>query len=178
MHVNIYIETSFTGPAVKRAAGAWIVEYILKSGKTVTRGGILYADRTTENELVLWLIIKAVSILTKTCCVRVVTECRHVLNTMRNHWLAQWQKNNWVNAKNKKVKNAEAWGICAELFGKHMMEWADGCHEYRGCMQDRLRMELRKKHGGPDFGIYADVAVPEWNTEIYRAVGQDEEYYA
>ena len=143
MHVNIYIETSFTGPAVKRAAGAWIVEYILKSGKTVTRGGILY-----------------------------------VLNTMRNHWLAQWQKNNWVNAKNKRVKNAEAWGICAELFGKHMMEWADGCHEYRGCMQDRLRMELRKKHGGPDFGIYADVAVPEWNTEIYRAVGQDEEYYA
>ena len=125
MHVNIYIETSFTGPAAKRAAGAWIVEYIKLSGETETRGGILYADKTMENELALWLIIRALSILTKTCCVRVFTVCKHILNTMNNHWLTQWQKNSWVNAKGKMVRNAEAWNKCADLFAKHMMEWTD-----------------------------------------------------
>ncbi len=136
MHVNIYIETSFTGPAAKRAAGAWIVEYIKLSGETETRGGILYADKTMENELALWLIIRALSILTKTCCVRVFTVCKHILNTMNNHWLTQWQKNSWVNAKGKMVRNAEAWNKCADLFAKHMMEWTDDCHTYRICKKN------------------------------------------
>lgn len=168
MHVNIYIETSFTGPAAKRAAGAWIVEYIKLSGEAETRGGILYADKTMENELALWLIIRALSILTKTCCVRVFTECKHILNTMNNHWLTQWQKNSWVNAKGKMVRNAEAWNKCADLFAKHMMEWTDDCHTYRICMQDRMQRELREEHGIPDYGIYVDILIPEWNTKICR----------
>lgn len=168
MHVNIYIETSITGPSSRRAAGAWLVEYIKASGDIETRGGILYADRTMENELALYLIIRSVSILTKTCCVRVFTECRHVLNTMNNHWLPQWQKNGWINKKNKPVRNAEAWEKCAGLFGRHMMEWTDACHEYRICMQDRIRKELRKEHGLPDYGIYVDIVVREWNTKICR----------
>lgn len=167
-HVNIYIETSFTGPASRRAAGAWLVEYIKASGGIETRGGILYADKTMENELALNLIIRSVSILTKTCCVRVFTECRHVLNTMNNHWLTQWQKDGWINKKNKTVKNVEAWSKCADLFGKHMMEWTDDCHEYRLCMQERINKELKKKHESPDYGIYVVVTVPEWNTKICK----------
>ncbi|MDE7247768.1 MAG: hypothetical protein K2N43_07760, partial [Lachnospiraceae bacterium] len=82
MNVNIYIETAFKGPAKRRMAGAWLVEYTLKSsGKPVTRGGILYADITTENEMALRLLNQALSILTKTCCIRVFTECTHILNT-------------------------------------------------------------------------------------------------
>lgn len=168
VQVNVYIETSFTGPASKRAAGAWIVEYIKRTGEVETRGGILYADRTMENELALNLIIRALSILKKTCCVRVFTECRHVLNTMHNNWLHQWMKNSWVNAKGKMVKNAEAWNKCADLFGKHMMEWTDDCHEYKICMRERLGKELKKGHGAPDYGMYVDVEVPEWNTNICR----------
>ena len=168
MHVNIYIETSLTGPANKRAAGAWLVEYIKTSGEIETRGGILYADKTMENELALRLLIRAMSILKKTCCVRVFTECRHILNTMNNHWLAQWEKNGWINGKNKLVRNAEEWKKCADLFGRHMMEWTDDCHTYRICMQDRMRKELKREHGAPDYGIYVDIAVPEWNTNICR----------
>ena len=166
MHVNIYIETSFKGPAEKRAAGAWIVEYILQSGQPVTRGGILYSDRTTENQLALNLIIQALALLTKTCRVRVFTECRHVLNTMNNHWLGQWQKNGWINGKGRMVRNAGEWRRCAELFGMHVLEWTSSVHAYRGCMQGRLRKELEKEHGAPDNGMYVAVKVPEWNTNI------------
>ena len=95
MNVNIYIETSFKGPSTRRAAGAWLVEYISSTGRPVTRGGMLYADKTTENELALRLIQKAFAILTKTCCATVYTGCGHILRTMNNHWLAQWQKNGW-----------------------------------------------------------------------------------
>ena len=164
MNVNIYIETSFKGPATKRAAGAWRVEYLLRTGKPVTRGGIVYADNTTENELALQLIRKAFSILTKTCCVVVFTECGHVLRTMQNQWLWQWRKNHWINAKGKMVRNAEAWDKCAAVLEKHMTEWKDSEHTYRRCMQGRISKELALEHEPPEEGIYVDVPVPEWNT--------------
>ena len=163
MNVNIYIETSFKGPAVKRAAGAWIVEYVLSTGKPVTRGGILYADKTTENGLALQLIRKSFAILTKTCCVRVYTECGHVLRTMQNQWLSQWRGKGWVNAKGKSVRNAELWNRCVELFDHHMTEWTDEWHAYRQCMQCRLQKELSREHM-PVQGTYEEVPVPEWNT--------------
>lgn len=166
MNVNIYIETSYKGPAVRRAAGAWLVEYISSTGKPVTRGGILYADKTTENELVLRLIEKAFSRLTKTCCVEVFTECGHVLRTMQNHWLAQWRKSGWVNAKGKPVRNAGEWNRCANLFDNHMTEWTDRWHEYRQVMQGRIAKELVLDHG-PQAAGYEEIAVPEWNTPTH-----------
>lgn len=164
MNVNIYIETSFRGPAVRRAAGAWIVEYMSSTGKPVTRGGILYVDSTTENDLALHLVSKAFSILTKTCCAVVYTECGHILRTMQNHWLWQWRKNGWINARGKMVRNAEAWNKCADLIEKHVTEWTDNEHTYRKCMQNRIKKEMALEHEPPEEGIYVEVTVPEWNT--------------
>lgn len=163
MNVNIYIETSFRGPAIREGAGAWMVEYMSRTG-AVTRGGILYADSISENELALQLVHKAFSILTKTCCVRVYTECRHILNTMNNHWLWQWQKNGWVNSKGKLIRTAETWKRCAALMERHMTEWTDEDHAYRKCMQGRIDKELEQKHELPADGRCLEIRVPEWNT--------------
>lgn len=174
MNVNIYIETAYRGPAKRRMAGAWIVEYLLQSGKPVTRGGILYADITTENEMTLLLLKHAFSILTKTCCVRVFTTCTHVLNTMENHWLWQWQKNNWKNAKEKTVSNAYLWQQCAALMEKHVTEWTDGGHSYRQCMCGRIRKEMARDHVLKEPENYLAVEVPEWNTgKGYRRNAQE-----
>lgn len=169
MNVNIYIETSFKGPASRRAAGAWIVECITSDGIPNTRGGLIYADRITENDLALGLIEKAFSILTKTCCVVVFTECGHVLRTMQNHWLTQWRKNGWINAKDKLIRNAEAWNRCANLFDNHMTEWTDGWHTYRLEMQRRIRVELELEHAA----AYEEIEVPEWNTPKRRKERED-----
>lgn len=163
MNVNIYIETSCKGPAVRRAAGAWMVEYISSTGRPFTRGGILYSDHTTENSLALHLIETAFARLTKTCCAEVYTDCGHVLRTMQNHWLAQWRKNGWINAKGKMVRDAEEWNRCALLLDNHMCEWTDRRHEYRQEMQYRLKKELEKQHG-ETAGTYEEIAMPEWNT--------------
>lgn len=162
VRVNIYIETSISGPARKTAAGAWLVEYQLKSGKPVTRGGMIFDYLTTENELVLELIIKAFSILTKTCCVRVFTRCPHILNTMNNHWLWQWQKNGWVNARGKLINHADIWKRCADQLEKHMTEWTDEPHTYSMCMRARINKELAEEHEKKEKEQY--VEVPEWNT--------------
>lgn len=168
MNVNIYIETAYKGPAKRRTAGAWMVEYTLRSGRPVTRGGILYTDMGTENEMTLMLIRKAFSILTKTCCVRVFTRCTHVLNTMQNMWLWQWQKNSWRNAKGKLVNNADMWRQCALLIEHHMTEWTDEGHSYQNCMQARIQKETEKEHEVKEDGSYLDIEVPEWNTEAGR----------
>lgn len=162
--VNIYIETGYKGPARRRMAGAWLVEYILKSGKPVTRGGILYADIMSENELALRLLIQAFSILTKTCCIRVFTECTHILNSMQNHWIWQWQKNGWINAKGKAVSNEYLWKKCAELMEPHMTEWTDGEHSYRQCMLGQIQKEMERDHTVAEQENYLMVDVHEWNT--------------
>lgn len=164
--VNIYIETLYKGPAKRRTAGAWLVEYTLKSGQPVTRGGILYTDMATENEMTLMLIRKAFSILTKTCCIRVFTNCQHVLNTMQNHWLWQWQKNSWRNAKDKLVNNADMWRECAMLIEHHMTEWTGEGHSYQRCMQARIQKEAAREHEMKECGCYLEIMVPEWNTEV------------
>lgn len=162
--VNIYIETGHKGPVRRRMAGAWLVEYILRSGKPVTRGGILYADITAENEMALRLLIQAFSILTKTCCIRVFTECTHILNVMENHWIWQWQKNGWINAKKKTVSNVDLWKKCAELMEPHMTEWTDKEHSYRQCMLGRVQKEMERDHELAAPESYLMVDVPEWNT--------------
>lgn len=164
MDVNIYIETAYSGPAKRRMAGGWIVEYLLPSGKPVTRGGILYADITTENEMALLLLKHAFSILTKTCCVRVFTTCTHVLNAMQNHWLWQWQKNGWKNARGKTVGNADLWRQCVALLEQHAVEWTDEEHSYRQCMRGRLGKEMERDHRLESPENYLVVEVPEWNT--------------
>ena len=42
--VNIYIITSVRGPAIRRAVGEWIVEFVLRDGTPVTRSGMVYKD--------------------------------------------------------------------------------------------------------------------------------------
>lgn len=164
MNVNIYIETAYKGPAKRRMTGAWMVEYLLQSGKPVTRGGIIYAEITTENEMELRLLQQAFSILTKTCCVRVFTGCTHVLNTMRNHWLWQWQENNWKNARDKQVGNADLWKAVAALLEKHVTEWTDEEHSYRQCMLGRLQKEMERDHEMKEPENYLLIEAPEWNT--------------
>ena len=164
MNVSIYIETEYKGPAKRRMAGGYIVEYTRKTGVPETRGGILYADITTENEMALLLLKHAFARLTKTCCVRVFTTCTHVLNTMQNHWLWQWQKNGWRNARGKTVSNGDLWQQCAALMVQHVTEWTEEEHSYRQCMLGRLQKEMKRDHGLSAPENYMLIEVPEWNT--------------
>lgn len=140
--VTIFIETSLHGPAIRKAAGEWLIEYIKSNGDPETRQEVIAKEKTTENALALELLRDALKRLTKPCSVRVNTECEHILNTMGNHWLPQWEKNGWNNAKGKLVKNAELWQQCQELMMKHSISFSNEENSYRNVMQTEIRKEL------------------------------------
>ena len=144
--VEAYIETSIKGPAVGEAAGEWLIEYVTGAGVPVTRNGIIWRSKTTENALTLELLIGALSILTKTCSVRVNTPCGHVLNAVNNRWIPQWEKKGWVNAKGDPVKNAELWQQADRLMKNHLVEIYSWNHKYREVMRYDIWKEMKKTH--------------------------------
>lgn len=141
--VNIFIETTYKGPARRTGAAMWLVEY--KRGDVpITRQGILKLEDGTENQAALMATIAALSILTKSCSCRVFTQCEHILNSARNCWHIQWQKNDWHNAKGKLVKNSELWQQVIEISQKHAITYHSGRHEYQNVMQIELNKEMER----------------------------------
>ena len=148
-HVNIYIETSINGPGTREAAGKWLVEFVKENGIPVTRSGMAWRKKTTQNALTLELLRDALSILTKTCSIRVNTQCEHILSAVDNQWVPRWEKNGWANAKGKPVGNAGLWQQVYSMIREryHFMEICTGAHRYQVEMQDDIRKEIRKRHG-------------------------------
>lgn len=145
MEVNLYIETTTQRPARCEIAGMWILEYITSAGNPVTRSGILHKKDVTNNALTLELLLSALRRLTKSCSVRVFTQCGHVLGVMQNHYLPMWEKNGWRTAKNATVKNADLWQQVSEQMAKHYVTVEDTDHSYRQYMQEQVQKELLKE---------------------------------
>lgn len=132
--VDIYVETTYRGPAKKDGAGMWIVEYKKKNGEPVTRQGKVYLENGTENQTTLTAIAAALGILTKSCSVRVNTRCEHVLNAMGNGWPERWAESGWMNAKGKPVGNAQEWQQVMAALERHTYTFQDEPHGYQEVM--------------------------------------------
>lgn len=139
--VNIYIETSFQGPARKDGRYIYMLECI-KGGIPITREGIGSLEMATENQLALTALSQALSRLNCACDLRIYTGCQHIINAMSNSWAQQWQKNGWATAKGGTVKNADLWENVLGQLGRHLYIFSDECHEYRMWMKEQL-----KEHG-------------------------------
>lgn len=140
--VNIYVRTTARGPAIrKKAAYVYIIQL---AGKDYTRKGEGVMENVTENQIVLTAIIKALMRFSKSCTIRINTECEHVLNSCRNCWPHQWEKNGWKKATGKEVKNADLWQQYINVSKGHAISWSDEKHEFSTWMADELkRMEER-----------------------------------
>ena len=154
--VNIYIETSFHGPSRRTmAAGIYVIEYIMRDGTEVTRQGIVCCKEVLENALALEALVLALERLDKTCSIRVNTECDHILYTIGNNWLSQWEKNEWRNAKNKPIKNKEFWEKIAGAQRKHMITVQKEKNKYQTLMADAMKKCLKIfEKDGDDKAIY------------------------
>lgn len=132
--VNIFVETTYRGPARKDGAGVWIVEYKKRNGVPVTRGGKVRLENATENQTTLAALAEALGVLAKPCSVRVNTRCGHVLNAFKNGWPKRWEKSGWINAKGRPVGNAKEWRQVMEALKIHTYAFQDGPHEYQAVM--------------------------------------------
>ena len=70
--VNIYVETTWKGPARRKGVAMWLVEY-KRAGESITRQGMIHLDDGTENQAALMAITAAAKILTKECSIPVLS---------------------------------------------------------------------------------------------------------
>lgn len=71
---------------------------------------------TTNNRMELRAVIAALKIIvakeTKFQCrhdYEIYSDSAYVVNTINNHWIDAWKKNNWQTTKREDVKNKDLW---------------------------------------------------------------------
>jgi hypothetical protein len=139
--VNIYITTSIRGPAKRNGGYGYVIEFIKKDGSPITRSGVGYEAKATENRLVLLALKGALKRLTKHCSVLVFTKCEHILSSYKNGWIFEWEKNNWTNAKGTKLSDWELWRDIWELSTMHELsfESVDVKNPYEMWITDNIK---------------------------------------
>ncbi|MEM6266611.1 MAG: ribonuclease HI [Pseudomonadota bacterium] len=77
---------------------------------------------TTNNRMELTAAIKGLSALIEPCAVNLHTDSKYVLDGITK-WVDGWQRNGWVTASKKPVRNADLWHQLIDLTGQHRVEW-------------------------------------------------------
>lgn len=144
---SIYIATTAKGPAKrKKAFYTYKLEGVNRNGKIKVKDESGYVENTTENQLELKVLTEAFNRFTESCSIRVFTCCEHVLNSINNGWVWQWEKNNWVNAGNRPVKNAELWKKLLEAMKIHTVAFIGTENNKIKCMDAELERMKENEH--------------------------------
>ena len=85
--------------------GGWAAIIIIDGKKTQIKGS---KKNTTNNQMELVATIQALKKIPKGSKVEMFTDSKYVKSGI-TEWIHNWKKNDWKNAKKKKVKNKELW---------------------------------------------------------------------
>ena len=77
---------------------------------------------TTNNRMELLAAIKGLKALIEPCTVDLYSDSKYVLDGM-SKWIHGWQRNGWVNASKKPVRNADLWHDLIEAARPHQINW-------------------------------------------------------
>lgn len=83
---------------------------------------------TTNNRMELTAVIRALDALKEPCKVTLTTDSQYVVNSVEKKWLYNWEKKNWIRAKNDPVPNTDLWKQLIPLLEKHEVKfvWVRG----------------------------------------------------
>ena len=87
-------------------AGGWAAILSFKGKEKVLSGGEL---ETTNNRMELMAVIMGIETIKEGSKVKVFSDSAYVVNAFNQHWIENWQKNNWRTAGNGEVQNKELW---------------------------------------------------------------------
>ncbi len=112
-NVTIYTDGACSG---NPGAGGWGAVLIHGNHKKEISG---YDPMTTNNQMELTAVIKALELLKTNCNVELFSDSAYVVNSINQKWLSNWKSNNWVGADKKQVKNIELWKRLDNLLSIH-----------------------------------------------------------
>lgn len=78
---------------------------------------------TTNNRMELLAAISALQALKEPCRVELYSDSAYMVNAFRQNWLANWQRNGWLNAKKEPVENQDLWRQLLQLTRVHQVDW-------------------------------------------------------
>ena len=79
--------------------------------------------RTTNQRMELTAAMEALRALKQPCKVTLYSDSAYLINGFNQHWLENWQKNGWLNARKQPVENQELWKELLRLSKIHQVEW-------------------------------------------------------
>lgn len=100
--------------------GGWAALLRLGDRERVLSGGEPW---TTNNQMELTGVLQGLRALTRACLVRVHVDSSYVKNAFTNGWTVRWQRNGWITAEKRPVKNRELWQELLVEVARHEIEW-------------------------------------------------------
>ena len=115
--VEIYTDGACSG---NPGPGGWGVLLRYKDVEKELFGG--ESELTTNNRMELMAAIRALESLTRPVTVRLHTDSVYLRSGITS-WLRGWQRNGWLTADRKPVKNADLWQRLDAAARAHQVEW-------------------------------------------------------
>jgi ribonuclease HI len=83
---------------------------------------------TTNNRMELTALIKALLTLKEPCRLRIFSDSKYLLDSLRGEWILKWKKNGWRTASRQPVLNRDLWQELDRLLATHEPEylWVKG----------------------------------------------------
>jgi ribonuclease HI len=85
-------------------------------------------SRTTNNRMEIFAVLEALSALRISCIVELYTDSQYVAKAIKDCWLENWQRNHWLTAAKKPVKNQDLWQQMPAMLSRHEVHfhWLKG----------------------------------------------------
>ena len=146
--VEIYTDGACSGNPGKGGYGA-VLRFKKNNGEYVSKQLSEGFSCTTNNRMELLAPIVALETLTKPCEVTLTSDSKYLIDAIEQHWLENWQKNNWKTAGKKPVKNVDLWKRLINAMERH-----------------KVKFVWVKGHAGHEFNEICDkLAVSAYNGE-------------
>jgi ribonuclease HI len=132
MEVTIYIDVYHTGH-LKAGTGSYniMMEYINSKGEPKTKEYYEAITGTTKNRTALKACISALTHMTKTCNIKIVTNAQFVVNAINQNW--------------DKTKNADLWQQLLQGMSQHIVTFAyDMTNSYSTYMYTQMKKAVVK----------------------------------
>jgi ribonuclease HI len=78
---------------------------------------------TTNSRMELLAVVLGLRALTRPCQVRVHLDSSYVMNAFTQGWLVSWQRNSWLTAARRPVKNQDLWQELLVEVARHEVSW-------------------------------------------------------
>ena len=125
--------------------GGWGAILMFGGQKKEISGG---DEMTTNNQMELLAVIKALSALKEPCKVEIFTDSAYVCNAFQQDWISGWIMRGWKNANKKPVANRELWEELITLTQKHIVHFnkvkGHADNEFNNRCDLLARMEVEK----------------------------------